>query len=85
MYFRGSRLIAVGRKGGREVDIFITLDDLGLQALVELLKIPHTRKAVPEKKNLVKKINNTDAVWSGYAGVFKACGFVPDRSGLCFW
>ena len=85
IYFQGERLIAISKKSGREQQIFIDPDDPGIAPLVELFKMPRTRKVLPENKILVEKINNTDAAQSSYAKAFRASGFVPDRGRLYFW
>jgi len=85
LYFRGEKLIAVSKKNGRELHVLIDRDDQDIAGLVELFKVPRTRKILPENKLLVDKINDIDAARSGYAGVFRASGFVPDRGKLYFW
>jgi len=97
LYFRGAQLIAVSKRNGREMQIFIAPDDPDIAALIELFKAPRARKAMPEKKILVEKISgagadaggadagSADAAKSDYAGIFRAAGFLPDRGRLCFW
>jgi len=85
IYFQGERLIAISKKSGREQQIFIDPDDPGIAPLVELFKMPRTRKVLSENKILVEKINDIDATQSGYANAFRASGFVPDRGRLYFW
>jgi ATP-dependent Lhr-like helicase len=85
LYFRGGQLAAVTNKNGKEVQFFISPNDTDIAALIELLKIPRTRKVLPEKKLSVETINSAKAVHSEYAPAFQAAGFVPDRNKLCFW
>jgi ATP-dependent Lhr-like helicase len=85
LYFRGGQLAAVTNKNSKEVQFFISPNDTDIAAIIELLKIPRTRKVLPEKKLSVEAINSAEAVHSEYAPAFQATGFVPDRSKLCFW
>jgi len=85
LYFRGETLVAVTGKNGREQRIFIGADDPDIAALIELFKIPRTRKVFPEKKLSVEHINDAEAALSEYAPAFRSAGFVPDRGRLCFW
>jgi len=85
IYFRGDKIVATAGKGGKELCIFIEPDEPDAATLVELLKIPRTRKVFPERKILIERINSVDATQSEYSGIFRAGGFVPDRGRLCFW
>jgi ATP-dependent Lhr-like helicase len=85
IYFRGSQLIAVSNRNGKEQHIFIAPDDSGIPALIDLIKIPRTRKFFPENKIVVDTINNKTAGQSEYARVFQDFGFVSDRGRLCLW
>jgi len=85
VYFRGAELIATSKKNGKDLQIFIGPDDLDIATLIELFKIPRTRKVLPENKILIEKINGTGAALGGYAGAFRASGFMPDRGRLYFW
>jgi len=85
IYFRGAQLIAVSNRNGKEQLIFIAPDDPGIPALLDLIKIPRTRKVLPDNKIIVDTINNKTAGQSEYAKVFQDCGFVSDRGRLCLW
>ena len=85
LYFKGSVLIAVSNKNGRELQINIDNDDPDMQKLIGLIKIPRVRNAMPDKKILVEKINGETASGSRYAEFFKAQGFVNDRGNLVCW
>jgi ATP-dependent Lhr-like helicase len=85
LYFRGEHLIAVSNRGGKDLQIFMVPDDPGIAVLIDFIKIPRTRKILPEGKLLVEIINGGQAALSGYALAFQAAGFVPDRGKLCFW
>jgi ATP-dependent Lhr-like helicase len=85
LYFRGAQLIAVSNRNGREQHIYIAPDDPGISALIDLIKIPRTRKFFPDNKIVIDTINNKAAGQSEYAHVFQDCGFISDRGRLCFW
>jgi ATP-dependent Lhr-like helicase len=85
LYFRAEQLIAVSSKNSKELQIFLTPDDSDMGNLIELIKIPRTRKIFPESKMLVENINGTPAARNEYVQAFKAAGFVMDRSRLCLW
>jgi ATP-dependent Lhr-like helicase len=85
LYFRAESLIAVSNKNGKELQMFVTPDDSDMGDLVELIKIPRTRKVFPESKIIIENINGTPAARSEYVQAFKAAGFVSDRSRLCLW
>jgi ATP-dependent Lhr-like helicase len=85
LYFRGAQLIAVSNRNNKELHVFIAPDDPGVPALIDLIKIPRTRKFIPENKIVVDTINNITAGQSEYARVFQDCGFVSDRGRLCLW
>jgi hypothetical protein len=85
LYYRGKDLIAVSCKNGKELQIFIKADDMDIAKLIELLKIPRTRKVLPENKLPVEKINGVNAAESDYAPIFKEYGFLNDRGKLIFW
>jgi len=85
IYFRGAQLIAVSNRNGKEQHIFIAPDDPGIPALLNLIKIPRTRKVLPDKKILIDTINSITAGQSEYARVFQDSGFVSDRGKLCLW
>jgi ATP-dependent Lhr-like helicase len=85
LYFRGAELIAVSNKNSKEQHIFIAPDDPDIPALIDLIKIPRTRKFLPDNKIVVDTINNKTAGQSEYAKVFQDCGFMSDRGRLCLW
>jgi ATP-dependent Lhr-like helicase len=85
IYFRGAQLIAVSNRNGKELHLYITPDDPGIPALIEFIKIPHTRRFLPENKIVVDMINDKTAGQSEYAKVFQDCGFISDRGRLCLW
>jgi ATP-dependent Lhr-like helicase len=85
LYFRGSRLIAVTTRNGREQRIFISPEAPCIPLLIEFIKIPRSRKTLPDSKIAIEKINGAEAAKSPYAAVYRAAGFIPDRGKLCFW
>ena len=85
IYFQGSKLIAVSRKNGRDMQIFTEPEDPCLAALIELFKVPRKRKAQPENKIITETINGESATASVYAAAFCRAGFTPDRGRLYLW
>jgi hypothetical protein len=85
LYFRGAELIAVANRNGKELRIFIDPGDPAVVPLTGLCAMPRRRNILPEPKMLVETINGLPAANGGYAGVFAAAGFVPDRGRLCCW
>ncbi|MDR2596419.1 MAG: DEAD/DEAH box helicase [Treponema sp.] len=85
LYFKGAALIALSAKNSREIQIFMEADDSNLIKLIELFKLPHTRKVLPENKILIEKINGQSAAESVYAPFFKELNFVNDRGKLIYW
>jgi hypothetical protein len=85
LYYRGSELVTVSTKNGKELQIFIGNDDPDLSAVIGLLKIPRLRKVHPEKKLVIETINGMVAARSDYAKTFIDAGFVEDRLKLFLW
>ena len=85
LYYKGSNLIAISVKSGKELQILTEAGDPDIAELLALFKIPRTRSALPENKIVVEKINGEAAAQSRYAGSFTSCGFVADRGKLIFW
>jgi len=85
LYYRGSSLIAVSCKNGKELQILMEADDHDIEKLISLFAIPRKRKILPENKILIEKINGKNAAESDFAPLFKNHGFVYDRGRLIYW
>jgi ATP-dependent Lhr-like helicase len=85
LYYRGSELLAISTKNGKDLQIFIGNEDPDLNAVISLLKIPRLRKAHPEKKLIIETINGVAAARSDYTKAFTDVGFVEDRGKLFLW
>ncbi|MDR2480358.1 MAG: DEAD/DEAH box helicase [Treponema sp.] len=85
LYFRGAGLIAVSKRNGKSLELFIDPGDCSLAVLLDQFKIPRSRAVLPGGKIIVEQINETEAARSEYAAAFQNAGFIPDRGKLCFW
>jgi ATP-dependent Lhr-like helicase len=85
LYYRGAELIAVSKRNGKELAVFIPPEDPAAEKLVELIKAPRQRYVSPEKKLAIETINNTGAVASPYGPLFIRQGFISDRGKLFLW
>ncbi|GHU15185.1 DEAD/DEAH box helicase [Spirochaetia bacterium] len=85
LYYRGSELVTVSTKNGKELQIFIKNDDPDLSVMIGLLKMPRLRKVHPEKKLAIETINSITAARSDYAKAFIEAHFVEDRGKLFLW
>jgi ATP-dependent Lhr-like helicase len=84
LYYRGRELIAVSRRNGKELEIFIPpAPPLG--ELAALFTVPRRRRVAPEKKLLIETINGAAAASSPYEKYFIPQGFIRDRGKLCLW
>jgi ATP-dependent Lhr-like helicase len=83
LYYRGARLIAVSKRNGKELEIFIPPDDSGVAELVAMVALP--RKAGPGKKLVIETINGAAAASSPYGRCFTEGGFIADRGKLYLW
>jgi ATP-dependent Lhr-like helicase len=77
--FRGAELLAAAVRNGKELRLFIPVEDAGLSALLESFKGPLPRKLV------IETVNDEPAARSVYAPFIKQAGFVADRGRLIFW
>ena len=85
LYFRGADLIAISNKNARDIQLFPDHTDPNLPQLINMFKIPRTRKVLSEKNVIIEKINGQVAANSVYAPGFREAGFTTDRGRLCFW
>jgi ATP-dependent Lhr-like helicase len=85
LYYRGAGLIAVSKRNGKELDIFIPPKDPALGELTALIKVPRQRSVNPEKKLVIETINKAPAAASPYGPPLIEAGFIPDRGKLYLW
>jgi ATP-dependent Lhr-like helicase len=85
LYYRGAELIAISVKNGKEIQIFTEAGGEDTNQIIGLLKIPRTRKVMPESKIAIEKINGQTAAQSSYASCFINQGFLSDRGKLILW
>jgi ATP-dependent Lhr-like helicase len=85
LYYRGQELIAVSRRNGKELEIFIPPEDPRLGELTILIMAPRQRNCGAEKKLVVETINAAAAGSSPYGRRFVEEGFIRDREKLYLW
>ncbi|MCL2130645.1 MAG: hypothetical protein FWH35_09875, partial [Treponema sp.] len=83
--FRGSQLIAISSRGGRELEFFISPDDPGMEEVLSFIKFPKTRKIGAESRLIVEKINRESAARSIYSAILVNTGFIKDRGKIVLW
>jgi ATP-dependent Lhr-like helicase len=83
--FRGSTLLVIAGRGGRDIDIFISPEDPCLGEALAFLTFPGTRAVHPERKITIETVNHCPAASGEYAPILKSQGFLPDRGKLILW
>ena len=83
--FRGSELLAVSNRGGRDIEIYISPDDPDIAGILRFIKVPRARSIQPEMKITIEKINGRSAAGSAYSSILAGMGFVKDRGKLVLW
>ncbi|WP_148257797.1 Lhr family helicase [Leadbettera azotonutricia] len=83
--YRGSELLAVSNRGGKDIKICIPPDDPSLPEVLEFARISRTRAISPETKIIIEKINGKNAASGDYGALLKEMGFVSDRGRLILW
>jgi ATP-dependent Lhr-like helicase len=83
--FKGTEIIAVSTKSGKELELDIPADDEIPQECIDFICFPKKRSLYPEKKLVVEKINGKTAASSSFADKLKEHGFVSDRGKLVLW
>jgi ATP-dependent Lhr-like helicase len=85
LYYRGQELIAVSRRNGKELEIFIPPEDPCLGELAALIRVPRQRNYGAEKKLVIETVNAAAAASSPYGQCFVEGGFIRDRGKLYLW
>jgi ATP-dependent Lhr-like helicase len=83
--FRGSGLLAVSTKNGRELELFIPPDDSDYRKVVAFITAPRRRVYAPVRKLAIDTINGDAATESPWASVLETEGFIADRGKLFLW
>jgi hypothetical protein len=83
--FRGTELLAVSNRGGKELEIFVEADDPDIAEIMAFVKFPRTRRVMPENKITVEKVNGASAAGSEFFHALSASGFVKDRGRMILW
>ena len=88
--FKGSELIAVSTRNGKDLEIDPALLELSMEKslhpeLVEFIVSPKHRSVYPMEKIVIEKINGVSAASFVFAEKLKDQGFVKDRGRLVLW
>ena len=83
--FRGTELIAVSSRGGKELELEPELEKNPPRELIDFIVLPRHRFVYPEKKIVIERINGVTASSAVFADKLKDHGFVNDRGRLVLW
>jgi ATP-dependent Lhr-like helicase len=83
--FRGSELIALSLRSGRELRVFIDAEDRDILSALAFTGVPRSGPGSSRKKIQINTVNGASAASSPYAGALKSLGFLPDRGMLILW
>jgi ATP-dependent Lhr-like helicase len=83
--FRGSELLVVSRRGGKDITAFIPPEDPFLKEALAFLVFPRTRAVSPEGKITIETVNGIPSASGVYGSVLKSLGFLSDRGKLILW
>ncbi len=85
LHFHDTALVALFRRGGSEVTVFVAPDDSRMTAVIEEAMTMVQRGVSPPFRLRVSTINGVDAAESVYAPRFETAGFTKDRRELVLW
>ncbi len=80
--WRGSRLLAVFRRSGRDLDLRVAAGDPSLPALLEPLRVALARSVGPVRGIAIETINGEPAATSPYRAAFEGFSVVREGGGL---
>ena len=83
--FYGARPALVAKRGGSEVEVFLSTDHPALPEALGLFELLSRREFRPPSRITVRSINGTDPAGSPYRPAFEAAGFVADYRSLVLW
>ena len=85
MVFRGSQLVLVVQKGGKELTVLVEPGDPVLDEALAIYRFLLGREFAPLSSITVETINSTSAIASPHADDLRRAGFTNDYRGLCLW
>ena len=81
--YRGSRLVAVAQRNGREVRVYDDREDAA--GILSFLKVSRIRRVDPDRKVVVETVNGERAADGPYTAALKGLGFETDRGRMVLW
>ena len=85
MVFRGSQLVLVAQKNGKELSVLVDPGDPRLEPALGIYRFLLGREFAPLSSLTVETINDASASASPYAEDLRRAGFTSDYRGLCLW
>jgi hypothetical protein len=85
MVFRGSQVLLVLQKSGKELTILAEPDDAVLQPALAIYRFFLGREFSPISSVAVETVNGVNANTSPFAPALRAAGFSNDYRGMSLW
>jgi hypothetical protein len=85
MVFRGSDLLLVVQKNGRELTVLAEPGDANLESALAIYRFFLGREFSPLAAVTLETVNGLAANASPYAGVLRTMGFANDYRGMNLW
>jgi ATP-dependent Lhr-like helicase len=85
MVYRGTTLVLVLQKGGRELTVLVPPSDDVLEPALGIYRFLLGREFSPQSSLSVETINDTGTLASPYAEALRHVGFTNDYRGMSLW
>jgi ATP-dependent Lhr-like helicase len=83
--FRGTELVSVTLKNGKELQIFVPPEDPDILEILQYVKVSRTRVVNPERKIVIENINGETVTKSMYTSALIKLGFELLSEKLILW